>query len=112
MHNRRQSGTGILEFSPAKAGQDITPADYTFEPRKNRKKSVSNLAGRSDGRSQRSLLTCVSTGALTGVANLAVSTATTAHQMKEMPGSARSHQSLLSPDRHSYLESRVEMLTR
>lgn len=46
VHNpRRQSGTGILEFSPAKAGQDITPADYTFETRKPRKKSVSGLAG-------------------------------------------------------------------
>lgn len=30
VHNRRQSGTGILEFSPAKAGQDITPANYNF----------------------------------------------------------------------------------
>lgn len=29
-NNRRQSGTGILEFSPAKAGQDITPANYNF----------------------------------------------------------------------------------
>lgn len=30
VHNRRQSGTGILEFSPAKAGQDVTPANYNF----------------------------------------------------------------------------------
>lgn len=30
IHNRRQSGTGILEFSPAKAGQDVTPANYNF----------------------------------------------------------------------------------
>ncbi|XP_053202854.1 potassium voltage-gated channel unc-103-like isoform X3 [Panonychus citri] len=45
---RRNSGAGILEFSPAKAGRDVTPANYDFrEARKKRKKSVTNhsLAG-------------------------------------------------------------------
>ena len=29
----RESGAGILEFSPAMAGRDMTPANYDFEPR-------------------------------------------------------------------------------
>ena len=44
----RESGAGILEFSTAKAGQDITPANYDFEMRDDKKKSsagLSNLAG-------------------------------------------------------------------
>ena len=44
----RESGAGILEFSTAKAGQDITPANYDFEMRDEKKKSsagLSNLAG-------------------------------------------------------------------
>lgn len=27
----RHSGTGILEFSPDKAGQDVTPANFDFK---------------------------------------------------------------------------------
>ncbi|XP_015783297.1 potassium voltage-gated channel subfamily H member 2 isoform X2 [Tetranychus urticae] len=45
---RRNSGAGILEFSPAKAGRDVTPANYDFrEACKKRKKSATNhsLAG-------------------------------------------------------------------
>ena len=38
----RESGVGILEFSPAKAGQDITPANYNFPP-KERKRSSSGF---------------------------------------------------------------------
>ena len=30
----RESGSGILEFSPAKAGQDVTPANLDFSHRK------------------------------------------------------------------------------
>jgi len=47
VHNRRSSGTGILEFSPAKAGQDITPANYSFPKKPGKKKSSipSSLAG-------------------------------------------------------------------
>ena len=45
----RESGAGILEFSTAKAGLDITPANYDFQMRDDRgKKSnagFSNLAG-------------------------------------------------------------------
>lgn len=46
---RRRSGTGILEFSPAKAGQDVTPANLSFRDVKKmkRKKSATthSLAG-------------------------------------------------------------------
>jgi len=39
--HRKNSGTGILEFSAAKAGQDVTPANYSFsETKKNRKKTL------------------------------------------------------------------------
>ncbi|XP_025096460.1 potassium voltage-gated channel subfamily H member 6-like isoform X3 [Pomacea canaliculata] len=43
----RESGAGILEFSTAKAGQDITPANYDFEMKEEKKKTsagFSNLA--------------------------------------------------------------------
>nr|KAG5693503.1 hypothetical protein BaRGS_006205 [Batillaria attramentaria] len=43
----RESGAGILEFSTAKAGQDITPANYDFDMKDDKKKSsagFSNLA--------------------------------------------------------------------
>lgn len=39
----RESGAGILEFSPAKAGQDVTPANYDFD-KNGKKKSSSGLA--------------------------------------------------------------------
>ena len=45
VHNRRPSGTGILELSPAKAGQDVTPANYTFAKKANRKKSDTSHSG-------------------------------------------------------------------
>jgi len=41
----RESGVGILEFSPAKAGMDVTPVNYNFThgsgdiPNKDRKRS-------------------------------------------------------------------------
>ena len=38
----RESGIGILEFSPAKAGQDVTQANYNFPP-KERKRSSSGF---------------------------------------------------------------------
>ena len=43
----RNSGTGILEFSPAKAGRDVTPANFNFSISKGRKRSatVNSLAG-------------------------------------------------------------------
>ncbi|KAK3587810.1 hypothetical protein CHS0354_019676 [Potamilus streckersoni] len=43
----RESGAGILEFSPAKAGQDITPANLDFGPRERKRSSVgfSSIAG-------------------------------------------------------------------
>ncbi|KAJ8313942.1 hypothetical protein KUTeg_008503 [Tegillarca granosa] len=43
----RESGAGILEFSPAKAGQDITPANYDFEAKDDKKKQsgFSSIAG-------------------------------------------------------------------
>ncbi|KAK7109365.1 hypothetical protein V1264_013415 [Littorina saxatilis] len=43
----RESGAGILEFSTAKAGQDLTPANYDFEMKEEKKKAsagFSNLA--------------------------------------------------------------------
>ena len=44
----RESGVGILEFSPAKAGQDITPANYNFQPKERKRSSggFTSLAGR------------------------------------------------------------------
>lgn len=30
---RRKSGAGILEFTTMRAGQDVTPANYTFRER-------------------------------------------------------------------------------
>ena len=30
--HHQESGVGILEFSPAKAGLDVTPANYDFAP--------------------------------------------------------------------------------
>ncbi|XP_046350011.2 potassium voltage-gated channel subfamily H member 6-like isoform X1 [Haliotis rufescens] len=44
----RESGAGILEFSPAKAGQDVTPANFDFEPKDEKKRSgtgLSSIAG-------------------------------------------------------------------
>ncbi|XP_022253646.1 potassium voltage-gated channel subfamily H member 6-like isoform X1 [Limulus polyphemus] len=40
VHNRRYSGTGILEFSPQKAGQDITSANLEFDNRSNKRRST------------------------------------------------------------------------
>ena len=44
----RESGVGILEFSPAKAGQDVTPVNYHFSHvppvAKERKQSSTGLA--------------------------------------------------------------------
>lgn len=39
----RESGAGILEFSPAKAGQDVTPANFDFQPRDKEKKLSSGF---------------------------------------------------------------------
>lgn len=39
----RESGAGILEFSPAKAGQDVTPANFDFQPRDKEKKQSSGF---------------------------------------------------------------------
>ena len=41
------SGAGILEFSPEKAGQDITPANYEFAAGKEKRSSgtLSTIAG-------------------------------------------------------------------
>ena len=47
----RESGAGILEFSPAKAGQDVTPANFDFQPRDKEKKQSSGfpyIAGKFD----------------------------------------------------------------
>ena len=43
----RESGAGILEFSPAKAGQDVTPANYNFQPKERKRSSggFTHLAG-------------------------------------------------------------------
>jgi hypothetical protein len=37
---RQISGVGILEFTPNKAGLDVTPANFDFTPNKARKSSV------------------------------------------------------------------------
>ena len=46
-----RSGTGILEFSAARAGQDVTPADVEFDETQHHRKSpplvLSALAGQS-----------------------------------------------------------------
>ncbi|XP_074594777.1 potassium voltage-gated channel seizure isoform X1 [Brevipalpus obovatus] len=59
---RRRSGTGILEFSPAKAGQDVTPANLSFRDVKKVKR-------------KKSATTHSLAGALCNVNNLAFSTA-------------------------------------
>ena len=44
----RESGAGILEFTPAKAGLDMTPANYDFETKDEKKRNatgLSNFAG-------------------------------------------------------------------
>ncbi|KAI0234503.1 hypothetical protein LSAT2_015219 [Lamellibrachia satsuma] len=47
--NYRNSGTGILEFSPEKAGQDITPANFQFSERDRERRhtagTFSSIAG-------------------------------------------------------------------
>jgi hypothetical protein len=50
----RESGAGILEFSTAKAGLDITPANYDFQMREDKKRGgagLSNLAGNNNDNS-------------------------------------------------------------
>ena len=46
----RESGTGILEFSPDKAGMDVTPANYDFPDPKEKEKrnsgTFSSIAGK------------------------------------------------------------------
>ncbi|XP_054168573.1 potassium voltage-gated channel subfamily H member 7-like [Oppia nitens] len=44
---RRYSGTGILEFSPQKAGLDVTPANYDFltKPVRARSETLNSLSG-------------------------------------------------------------------
>ena len=47
----RESGAGILEFTPAKAGLDMTPANFDFESRDEKKKNHSGfscLAGKAE----------------------------------------------------------------
>lgn len=50
--NRRYSGTGILEFSPKKAGLDVTPANYEFalnsKPERTRSGTFNSLSGMVD----------------------------------------------------------------
>ena len=45
----RESGAGILEFSPQKAGLDVTPANFNFEreprPEKRHSGALSSIAG-------------------------------------------------------------------
>ncbi|RUS92221.1 hypothetical protein EGW08_000074 [Elysia chlorotica] len=40
----RESGAGILEFTPAKAGLDMTPANYDFETRDDKKRNATGLS--------------------------------------------------------------------
>lgn len=46
----RESGTGILEFSPAKAGMDVTPANFEFGGRDDKRGqsvgTLTSIAGR------------------------------------------------------------------
>ncbi|CAG2100562.1 unnamed protein product [Medioppia subpectinata] len=46
-NRRRYSGTGILEFSPQKAGLDVTPANYQFstKPVRARSETLNSLSG-------------------------------------------------------------------
>jgi len=41
----RESGTGILEFSPNKAGLDVTPANYHFSEKRTPSGMFSSVAG-------------------------------------------------------------------
>ncbi|GFR68695.1 potassium voltage-gated channel subfamily H member 7 [Elysia marginata] len=40
----RESGAGILEFTPAKAGLDMTPANYDFETKDDKKRNATGLS--------------------------------------------------------------------
>lgn len=40
----RESGGGILEFTPAKAGLDMTPANFDFETKDDKKKATTGLS--------------------------------------------------------------------
>lgn len=40
----RESGAGILEFSPAKAGLDVTPAKFSEFKRKEEKRQASGFS--------------------------------------------------------------------
>lgn len=46
----RESGVGILEFSPEKAGMDVTPANFDFDTGKEEKKrnsgTLSSITGK------------------------------------------------------------------
>ena len=48
---RLESGVGILEFSPDKAGRDVTPANYDFRDRDKRQSgTLSSIAGETSSR--------------------------------------------------------------
>lgn len=40
----RESGAGILEFTPAKAGMDMTPANFDFESKDDKKRTTAGLS--------------------------------------------------------------------
>lgn len=46
-HNPTESGIGIIEFSPAMAGHDITPANFDFESKDDKKRpsGFTSMAG-------------------------------------------------------------------
>lgn len=48
--NYRESGIGILEFSPEKAGRDVIPANYNFPGNRDRDKSHSGVLSTVTGR--------------------------------------------------------------
>ncbi|KAI1285958.1 Potassium voltage-gated channel subfamily H member 7 [Halotydeus destructor] len=118
VHNRRQSGTGILEFSPAKAGRDVTPANYNFAlgPGSSAGKARISSASTSGHDRKRSATVHSLAGALSSVTNLAFTTTAGQEVMADTSRSA-SHltvpnSNVMQSEHQKYLEAKVDQLSR
>ncbi|KAG0413206.1 hypothetical protein HPB47_009650, partial [Ixodes persulcatus] len=82
---RSSSGRGILEFSPDKAGRDVTPANYDFQ------EAAGSRSPTSDGRRHRNGALNSIAGAITSVTNLTSAVfGTSSASRSHSPATARS----------------------
>ncbi|XP_042150296.1 potassium voltage-gated channel subfamily H member 7 [Ixodes scapularis] len=82
---RSSSGRGILEFSPDKAGRDVTPANYDFQ------EAAGSRSPTSDGRRHRNGTLNSIAGAITSVTNLTSAVfGTSSASRSHSPATARS----------------------